>query len=503
MGIKVVIPITNSESTVTRLIVKSVIEQLMYTTEMAEIADIQYIPRGGITAMAQMNTVEEPLKLDVENHIQVEYKETTNDQFDYSKYQFEYPAIFKASALGIQILPMHSKVQLEMTLTYKSKSYSDLTLWLAAFNRRLLNTVAMSYHDVLYNYTLPTDAMAYLTQVYDLMEAVAPYDITLNTFLQHHFCTEGIIVRQNLNDSKQAMAINVKNTGCIGTFTQLPEIVETSKEPPMSQVSFTYVLDYDRVNAIILEYQMYIHNQVIDLVFLRKYEDRRYHANPHAGNRTFTQAVNAVTQNQYGVADYPDAGTNTGDGWAPTTIPPSTYTATVFPIQLDLTNLVDILDLTLLSQFNYPAWLISLMRVHSDKLCAFGVWPVNLELFEVNATNTLMPIFVNSEFHLTSKLVLNPRNRYYVRVSVLTNLLKMDFSAMQKDPWNLNALLQWIDPAVNLTIIGNGSWVTNDSLWAALNLINRSDLKLWNGLTVQSTTINAAKDLTFYKNKPR
>ena len=517
--VKVVVPIENTDTTVTRLIAKTVIEQLVFSTEMPEINDILYIQRGGNNIMAQTNAPGEALKLDVDNYIQVDYKEEEDGiQFDYNKYQFEYPSIFKASALGVSVTPMHSKVNLEMTFTYKAKSYSDLTTWLHAFSRRLLNAVAMNHHDVLYNYTIPTDVLAYLHQVYTLSETIAPYGQTLKQFLQQHFCTNGVVVRQNMNDTKQALAINVKNTGCLGVFTELPGIQETSKEPPISTVSFTYVLSYDRVTSVVLEYQMYIHNQVIDLTFLRKYEDRRLHSNPHAGNRTFTQSVNSVTENSYGLPAYPDAGTNTGDGWRPDNMPHNTYTSLVLPVQLDLLNLTDMLDLNVLSQFGYPSWLISLMQQYRSKLCAFKNWFVYIDAFEVNAELTALPLVVNSSFHLTSEVALNPRNRHYIRVSVLTELLFMDFSVFRKDPTTLLKLLYWIYLGkvngvgtwttltttnangtwislgpIKLKVIGAGSYVTTDSLWAMLNFINDSDLVLWKWMTVEDANLIVRK----------
>lgn len=515
--VAVVIPVSNTDSTVTRPIVKSVVEELMFSTEMPEIKDILYLQRGGIAPQAQMNTPDQALKLDVDNYLEVGYSEIQSDQFSYNKYQFEYPAFFKDSALGISIQPIYTKVQLEIAFTYKSKSYATLTTWLNTFNRKLLNSQAMDFHDVVYTYTLPTDAVAYIQQVHTLTENIAGYGDNLNTYLQKHFCIDGVVVRQNLDDSQRAVAISVKNTGCLGIFTTMPEVQETTREPPLSTLTFTYTLSYDRVTSILLNYQMYIHQQVIDLKFIRQYMDRRAHWNLHAGNRTFTQSVNAVTENMYGLLDYPNDGSNIGDGWTPDTSFDQAYTSLILPIQLDLTNLTYLLDLNDLSLYNYPTWLISLMKQYSQYLCTYRNWPLYIDAFEVNAVSTNIPVSIDNNFHLNTIITPNPRNRYYVRVTVLTNLLLMNFSDLQKDPANLLLLLQWIDSrniyindnvlnngsgttsgnngynsTITLETIGGGTYVTTPSLLAALNQINNSDYKFLTTQSVGTVNINAA-----------
>lgn len=482
MSISVVIPIDNTDNTITRPIVTTVIEQLIYNTEMPTIKDILYIPRGGVAAMGQANDVNEALKLDSDDYLQVEYSEETTDDFDYTKYQFEYPPIFLHRALGIKVTPMHSRVNLELKITYRAKSYNALTTWLNTFRRRLTTALAMHYHDILYNYTVPNDILSYLNQCHVLSETIAGYNIDLHTFIKDHFSKDGVLVRQNLDNSVKAMAINVKNTGVLGLFTELPSVQETSREPPASTLSFTYTVSYDRVTALVMEYQLYIHNQVVDIVYLRKYHDRRFHQNPHSGNRTFTQSVNTVTENPYGIRAYPLNYSNLSDGWSPPSTLPYAITDMYTPVQLDLSNLHDLLDLNLLTRFGYPTWLISLMQSYSSRLCQFKDFPIYIDAFEVNAATGQIPLTIDSNFHLMTPVVLNPRNRYYIRISILTNLLTMDFLQLRLTPELLLDFLNWIYHHLNpddltLDTIGDGAYVTTDSLLAALNRINNTALE--------------------------
>jgi hypothetical protein len=71
---------------------------------------------------------------------------------------------------------------------------------------------------------------------------------------------------------------------------------------------------------------------------------------------------------------------------------------------------------------------------------------------------------------------LDLRSRHYLRVSALTNLFTVDFRSLQTRPSDLLTLLQYAYPSVTLTVIGNGQYVTTDSLNKTINLIANSQI---------------------------
>lgn len=474
---KVVMPIADTDSTVSRLVAQDIVQQLMFHTDISDIKDIIFLQRGGIAAQSQEHAANQALKLDVDDYLIVEYSESDETiQYDYSKYQLEFAPIFRASALGIEVTPIYAKTNIELNITIRSKSYVKLLKWLNEYKRNYQRITPTNYHDVQYNYTLPEHLVAYLNQVYQLQENIAGYGETLKQFIEKHFMIDGLAIRQNLNDAHKALIVNAKNTGCLGQFTEIPsDAIETSHEPPISEIKFTYSVGYDRITAVSLQYQKYIHNQVIDLKFVEEYYDRRPHFNPHAGNRTASQTVNVLTENVNNSQSWPEIYAYTGDGWVPPIIEKSFEYSVVLPIQLDLLNLANILDLDTLAIFGFPEWLINLMKMYRLDLCTQFEFAIYLDFFEVNAKTVRIPISVDSNFMIKTNLVLNPRNRYYLRLSVCTNLFGVNFEPLYNDPTILQTLLQWINPDVQLKTIGNGTRVNTDSLFEALNLINRSN----------------------------
>jgi hypothetical protein len=488
---KIIVPVNNTDLTVSRLVAKSVTEQLLFTTEIPVIEDIIYVQRGGLATQAQMNNHNEPLKLNVDEYLTVEYKETFEaDHFDVNKYQNEYHPVFTAKAIGVNVVPVYNRVQLEITYTYTSKSFNILNNWLNAFRRKLVTADAIGYHDVLYNYSIPVDVLSYLNKVYKLMKNDLTYTDTMKVFITKHFCKNGLILRQNLNDSNRQLAFNVKNTGCLGIFTQLPESVETSNDPPHSSVSFSYTLTYDRITAVCLEYQLYIFNQLIDISNLLKYCDKKLYAELHTGNRTGSQIVNTLTENHF----KNDKLVYSIDSWRPSITPRYLIPSLVIPLQLDVSNLTNVLDLQLLTEFNYPVKLLLLMKQYKELLNKLYSWFIYLELFEVNDKTSLIPFYIDDNFNLISKVALNTRSRYYFRLSILKNLFKVDFTSLLGKPDDLLYLLQYLNSKVTLSTIPNSNIVTRSSLLAAINLIADTNLTALKTQRIQTSTFGVGSN---------
>lgn len=477
---KIVIPLENTDSTVTRLVAKSVIEALVYSTEMPEITDIIYIQRGGKSLSSQTNNNSEPLKLDVDNYIQVEYHEINTESYiDVSKYQDEFPAILSIPKVGVAVTPMHNRVDLEMTFTYKSKNYGDLTNWLNAFKRRLLNCEAAGYHDVLYNYSIPDGILAYINQVYQATERVAPYGITLKQFMQRYFAANGLMVRKNLSNSQQQLAINIKNTGCLGRFTQLPEVQETGREPPISTLTFTYTLTYDRVTALILEYQLYVHNQLLDLKLINPYYDIRPHFNQHSGHLTVSQSVNMVTKDIYGIDNLSDPNIAAIDGWRPRSMYNNLVGKLITPIQLNPNALTEILDINDLVSLGMPQQLITFMLLFKIPIFQLYKWFVYVDLFEVNDKITKIPLLIEpNTTMIKAGFALDLRNRYYLRLSSNLDLTHIDWNALLNYYDLLFWLFGWLYPGVSITALENGLLDMN-SILEVISKLTGKDLQ-WN-----------------------
>lgn len=236
---RIVMGLDHQNITITRPDVKSVITQLLHLLEFSTIRNILYIARGRHAETKQEENYNEANKLSTDEYLEIEYEETFVDEYrNVDQYQYDVPPIFAIPELGICVRPLCQRVKIDITAKYISKSYTTIKSWQNSVKRFLLIRSPFYYHDIFYNYNLPTELLAYINQVYDLTERVAPYNRTLNQYINQYFAKNALVVRSNLDDSKHTLAVQYRNIGCLGILSQLPESTDTGKDPPLTSSAF-------------------------------------------------------------------------------------------------------------------------------------------------------------------------------------------------------------------------------------------------------------------------
>jgi len=475
--------------TIMRPIVKSVITQLLHLFNYSSIRDIIYIPRGGHAATKQTENTIEANKLSTEEYLEVEYREDFIDSYrNPDQYQFEFPPVFSIPELGINVRPFCQRASLNIKLKYVSRSYTIIKTWQDIIKQFLLIRNPFYYHDVYYNYTIPDEILAYIRQVYELTETVAPYNRTLSEFTQTYFAKDVLSVRQNLNDSRRALAVNVKNIGCLGQMTDLPDIEETGKSPPRTSSSITYTLEFDLPTALILEYQHYIHNQKIDLQFLQHLHSPIYDGSLHAGVKTFSGVIQNLTYTKQKTLRDP---IYTDDRWTVTTPYKNNYPILILPIKVDQLNLKFVLNLYELIKYEFPQPILDILFQFKDIITHLNKGFLYLELFEVGAKETRIGLEIDSEANILTKPDLDLRKRHYFVMYLNTNLGGLDWIRLQENSEPVINLLKFLYPALNV-----------DNVLKTIGGTESTDYKI---ITKDSITefVNILRDKEFSPNQPK
>jgi hypothetical protein len=454
---RVIVPLNNTDNTVTRLIIKSAMEQLLYHLNITTMEDIIYIPRASKqNAQPQQHRPNEPIRLDTEELIKVEYEELFDvDNRDITKYQMEYPAIFNEPKLGIKVYPTYARSKITLTVTFASKSYDRALQWLINFRRALQLSVATATLNLEYTYTIPDEILAYIVQAHTLSENVAGYGTDLKTFVNTNFCERGLEIRSNgVGKSKLIMAI--KNTGVAGIYDEIPEKIEQQKEPPLTNFTFSYYFFYDRADGLILEYQHYIHNQLMDLSIIHPFGDRRYHGNPIEGHMSFSHSIIMATDSPTAPMHYIGNGSHITDGWVPKLTPGDYKVNLLLPIILNPLNLKEIINLNDLIPYGFTPELISQMILLRDKLNKQGKTFVLFEVFEVDDKETRVSFTVDAAGNIITDYDGSLRCRHYLRVLISLNLSGIDWAPFMRSPDNLLVWINWTYPQVPLTLFDIG-----------------------------------------------
>jgi hypothetical protein len=472
-----VFDVENNFATITRFVTEAVMKQLMHVTGIEGAEIIYNEPLGyGKNAAANSRPDAPALKLDAKDYLIVTYNERFDGQaIDPLAHQEEHNYVFLHSKLGIRLRPITSRANIEFSLTYRSKSYNKLSVWLSRFQRNKVVREPHNYHSLMYNYTLPDVLGAYVYDVYHLSEAVEPYGLTMKEYFARHF-TQGLISRSNLSKTKNALAINVLADNNLGFFTSLPEDIESDKDKLVHEINFNYTLQYDKVVELLLEYQIYIHNQRIDKIYDKFFVGENHPQDRKQGNRTFTGFVNTATEKEgWYKVNFPDVFFDPIDRWHPFTVSTATSTMLMSPIRIAANDLRAIENINSFPDAKFPALVKTIMMEIYESVCTMYGSPFVLELFAVDDETRSIPITMDATGEIRSTIDLDLRKRHYLRLSLLLDLRLLPIEMLRflcRHPDWVIYILQTINPKIavdQLRLLGGGLMVDYESLWKLLN----------------------------------
>lgn len=489
----VLIPVDNTDVTVTRMAAEQSVKSIMGKLKIPRIEQIKYIPRGDKSNVSPLGNNDNALQLDLDKYIIVEYAETFDeDACDNKPNVLEYQPLFTNKAIGVAAVPLHTKVKLELTISYRSTNYDDLTKCLNEFRLWKQQGLTSLYHDVNYNYTIPRSVLEYLNQCHQLTESVAPYGTSLKDFMLDGFGESGINIRKNITGSKSRLVYNGTMKRCLGIFTSAPDVIETSREPPKSELRFTYVLYYERINYVRLVYQKYIHNQVIDLTVLTPYYSHRPFFNPWVGYRPVSQEIELLTQTTFNTPDNIIRIPGDDDGWLPNFTTKDMRVLMVVPLWVDPLNRKSIFPIDEFKELGFIPELVDNLKLYPDLLLVPYRWFFYVEVWEVNRKTYKIPIEVVDGV-IQAKTDMDLRSRHYMQISICTNVSKVDFTDIKLRPTVLQYFFNVYDPSITLDVIGNGKCVTRQSILKAINIVNNTDNTLYPYYLVNTANILARR----------
>lgn len=487
------VPVDNTDATVTRVAAEYAIRTIMDKLNIQEVESIKYIPRGTINNVSPINPAG-PLALDTTNAIIVEYNETFDTEVgDSNDSELEYQPLWVNKKIGVAAVPLHKKVKLEITFTYRNINYDDMVKCLNTYRAWQQKSVTCMYHDIGYNYTLPEEVLAYLNQCYQLTESVAPYGKSLKDFMLDSLNIKAVNIRKNLIGTKERLVFNGLMKRCLGIFTSEPDMVETSKEPPISALRFVYVMRYERISDIKLIYQKYIHNQHIDIsTFAKFYSKQQFFDNGNA-YRPASHAADQVTESSFNVTPPILRIPGDNDGWKPSFKTKQMEVLLIEPVQVDKLNKRSILNLVDLVEFGLSEEFIDNLKPHCEKLLIPYKWFFYLEIFAVNERTYKIPIEFTDNYDLVCNVDMDLRTRHYLQFSLCKDVSKIDYKLLQQSPTLLQYFFDIYGKNVDLEVIGLGRHVTKRSILDAVNIINNTNNRPYPYYLVGCSTIFTRK----------
>lgn len=429
--------------------------------------------------LAELKTLP-PLDTDQQLTINMTEEFTEEGLLHNATYRPEWPYIFRDDKVGLKIRPSYAFTRLTLEFRFQFRHESQA--------RRIVRTLRQhgglhsipNTHRVYYQYGLPDSLQVFLYDVHQMRESVGQYGQTLQEYL-HGCFRDGVLGSRKTQDGETyALAINETQHDCTALFES--EIYYQAVESLNAGyvVGFTMTLEYQQIMSVVAFYPVYIHNQRIDQMYLNMWQA------PQHRNLSPTEVLSYIEPPKKGDGTpYYYAGDggyrlDPVDDWFPRQPGDDTLTQVLTPIQVSMGDPTLLCNLHDFTEEQLPSFIKDVILAFPDKAVIPYELPYLVQVFKVCGNEQLVTIVIHPNGDIRSVIPLDITCRHYVRISVLTDLSRLDLWFVKwvvKYPHITHQMFEHIHPPVTMDEdkdwleTANGQWVTLPSYERTLGKI--------------------------------
>jgi len=434
------IPIPITYDSVTRRVAKSVVDNVVSLTRMADNVRIEIRGETQVAAQPGSELGDEKLtnRLPHEGRVIVSFRETYVES-EVINSEVRHPnaqPIFADPMIGIHIKPVYSNTDMELNFTYRAKSKQEALVWRDDVKVRMADNRQSHLHQVDYHFPVPNFCSMLLMHVHKLREGVAGYGESLGEYLQRYYTKRATVMANQAGDMNNTLlVIAEKQIGVQGWFDfDLPIEEEKNEFGPSYLIQFNYKFSYYKPVELNVVYPQVVHNQLISpdyLVVRAKEEDPdklpSYKSEYKFALDTFDYLAR-IPRKPLGGVCIPDY-----DEWIPDSVRPYTTSFINWMIIFEPKDLfLAIGDADLLATGFEPD-VLAYMRERADKLVTLGQSPIHFSLYRGGlpvADGDLTVTLTEQAFEIRSKTPADLRQSYHLRMSFCTELTKYTTEAL-------------------------------------------------------------------------
>ncbi len=410
--------------------------QLMHLPSVTEILF------AGTTDQAQqagsaLNYTGAPSKFPGESRISVSMSEGMDESnvLAENSLQENTRTIFLDRSLGIRLRPIYASTVLTLTFSVRSRSRVEAEKIRDEFRVRAAMGRQQILHRLTYHYGIPDTQMSLLNDLYTLRETVAGYGDTMDTWLRANAVSQ-LTQISNLVGAGLAWVFAEQQVGVQGTFDfhVQPEAPDKGDDNGMYTYPIEYKVRYDKVVGMSMDYPLVVHNQPIPSKWYNPTIPGGIQADPYASPYQYSDYFSAALRGLYlnkALTPCPIDGVRypVFDDWLPAQVAPDTSTVYVCMLAANPSDLNDVMDLTDLAGVTLDGDVRAYMATQGANLGLLYLSAIHVELYDGQSWMGDEAITVTADLKVRSTAPLCLRNRYHLRISLMTDLFRLTDSA--------------------------------------------------------------------------
>lgn len=415
--------------------------------------------------------------------------------------RLEHEPIFHDPKLGVRIVPIYSATQMTLTCQYRAPN----RVMAERFRDEALMRTAMlrqeNLHDFHYHYSLPDSYNKLLRVIHTMRETVAPYGEDFDTWFGNHVTGRATNLTTQIGTQSQ-VAIAEHQIAAIGwfDFTAAPEPAVKEQDTGPYNLQFTYTLNYDKVIGCTMQWPLMVHNQIIDETYRFTPNASGVQINPDRRLRRPSLTRHAL--DFFTDQHMPLANRNKGfvipeyDDWIPNGVHPSTASVLTIMLEVTLTDPREVVSLYELGDYEIDPEILIFLRGEAPWLNQYGESVIHLTLYRDGDPLDDGSLVIDEDLNVRSRIDLDPRERYHLRVEVITDLTLLTASALKRLRENgavclkiLLSLQERLTGCTALPTLVGGQIVSKTDLLKWADKINQGKCKLTNVVDYRMLTV--------------
>lgn len=340
---------------------------------------------------------------------------------------------FEDRALGVSLKPSYSRMEMVISLRYRTKDRPSAEAWRNGIRRKIAETRAENVHEIQYHYPIPYPFMMLLTDVHKNREATAGYGEKLSEYLRQKFSPK-VSVLATVAGTAPTFVVRERQVGVLGwfDFTSPPQ-QEKEEEGSVWSISCDYHLQYDKPISVVATYPLMVHNKLLPKLWIdhpRAYRIPELHkaasASRHAFNRIIANRPHTRYTQYCGGVQYPAY-----DDWLPTNQPPGTTSMVRVLLKVDPKDEHLVLDLHELPWPLDPE-LYEYILSESRYVFTYHECPIVISLYEGDVYFGDEVLEITPAGVLRSKIPLSLRDVYHLRLAIQSDLSLLSEAATKR-----------------------------------------------------------------------
>lgn len=264
---KYVLPIPRVFESVTRPLIKKATEEVCTQFNIPPECKIVFYGRAeGIPINnSTPDSRDNPLRLDTEHRINVEYEEEVVNPFEVTVLKPNQRLIFLDESLHVWMKPVFVGMKLTLNFEYIAPDKNSAAEWKQQAELNSYRMANQFNFDADFYYYIPEPASMQLTRLHTLRErSQVPLNESLSEWFKRCY-SPNVTVLADSNGKRTRQAIAVKLLGLHAVSNMQHDIAPIEKDNPAGnwKSTFSITMWYDRPDDVVIVYPLMVHNQLI------------------------------------------------------------------------------------------------------------------------------------------------------------------------------------------------------------------------------------------------